>query len=138
VGITEVGHATSLRCAYTTLWNEAVVVSATGTIFPAWYQRMPSGMVVQQPITDSKQRSAPYPPRVVETGDDIKKWLGPNSRVITNEAGDKIFQSANGMREVRFDFNKFTPHDKPHIHVIEYTLEKNNKIPEQIRIFFDP
>ena len=54
IGISEVGHATSIRCAYTTLWNEAAVVSATGTMFPAAYQRMPSGMPVAQPVTNSK------------------------------------------------------------------------------------
>jgi len=55
VGITEVGHATSLRCAYMTLWNEAVVVGATGTIFPAAYQRLPSGMPVTQPVVNSRE-----------------------------------------------------------------------------------
>jgi len=52
IGISEVGHATSIRCAYTTLWNEAAVVSATGTMFPAAYQRMPSGIPVAQPVTN--------------------------------------------------------------------------------------
>ena len=37
--------------------------------------------------------------------------------VITNEAGDVIFLSNDGLRRVRFDFNRPYPHLNPHCHV---------------------
>jgi hypothetical protein len=69
----------------------------------------------------------------------VIEWLGPNSRAIINEAKDAIFQSNDGLREIRFDFNNPSPHKKPHIHLIEYTIKKNKKeIFVERRIFFDP
>jgi len=44
-------------------------------------------------------------------------WLGPDSRVITNDAGDKIFISSDGTRRIRFDLNNPYPHNSPHSHV---------------------
>jgi len=37
------------------------------------------------------------------------------------------------MREVRFDFNDPSPHDHPHMHVIDYKQIKTNKIPDPNR-----
>jgi RHS repeat-associated protein len=56
----------------------------------------------------------------------IEKYLGPGSRGFKNKAGDLILQSKNGLREVRFDYRNFNPHDRPHIHVINY-LNKARK-----------
>jgi RHS repeat-associated protein len=50
-------------------------------------------------------------------GNEIKQFLGDDSRMIVNEAGDKIFVSQNGLRRVQFHFNKTFPHDSPHVHI---------------------
>jgi hypothetical protein len=50
----------------------------------------------------------------------VEDWLGPNTRVITNPAGDKIFLSEDGLRRVRADFNNPAPHLNPHVHVEEF------------------
>jgi hypothetical protein len=42
--------------------------------------------------------------------------LGNDYRVITNQAGDKIFMSENGLTKMRFDFNNPTG-DLPHVHL---------------------
>jgi hypothetical protein len=77
-------------------------------------------------------------PKIQQLGDDIVEWLGPNSKKIINENGDVIFQSGNGLKEIRFDINNFLPHDKPHIHLIEYINVKNKKIKTiDERFFFD-
>jgi RHS repeat-associated protein len=47
------------------------------------------------------------------------EWLGPRARAITNEAGDKIFLSEDGLRKIRFDINRPYPHEFPHGHVEE-------------------
>ena len=45
----------------------------------------------------------------------VEGYLGPGTVVKTNNAGDKIFLSADGARKVRFDVKN--PHgDKPHMH----------------------
>ena len=46
-----------------------------------------------------------------------KQFLGNNVRVITNEAGDAIFLSENGLRRIRFDFNRPYPHKNPHVNI---------------------
>ncbi len=48
-----------------------------------------------------------------------KEWLGPDSKVITNPAGDKVFLSKDGTRRVRFDINNPSPHKNPHMHAEE-------------------
>jgi len=48
--------------------------------------------------------------------------------VITNEFGDTIIQSKDGLREIRFDFNHTAPHANPHTHLIEYKMVKNKKV----------
>jgi hypothetical protein len=76
--------------------------------------------------------------KVKKIGDDVMEWLGPNSRAIINEAKDAIFQSNDGLREIRFDFNNPSPHKKPHIHLIEYTIKNNKKVPKvNLRFFFE-
>lgn len=46
-------------------------------------------------------------------------WLGPNWRVINNQAGDTIVLSDDGLRRLRFDINRPYPHSSPHAHVEE-------------------
>jgi hypothetical protein len=48
-------------------------------------------------------------------------------RVITNQAGDKIFVNKAGTRRVRFDINRPHPHQNPHSHVEELVNGKWKK-----------
>ncbi|MBI4701017.1 MAG: hypothetical protein HY744_07640 [Deltaproteobacteria bacterium] len=56
---------------------------------------------------------------VNQVTDAVRQWLGPNYRVITNKAGDKIFLSQDGLRKVRFDMLRTGAHLSPHAHVEE-------------------
>ncbi len=58
---------------------------------------------------------------VVQLEKRISGWLGEGTRLIRNEAGDSIFVSKDGLRRVRFDFNRPYPHNNPHAHV-EYKV----------------
>jgi len=63
-----------------------------------------------------------------DLGKGITKWLGKEAKAIMNEAGDVVLQSRNGLKEIRFDFKNYYPHEAPHVHVIEYRRVKNNKV----------
>ena len=39
------------------------------------------------------------------------------NKKIINEAGDVNFITKDNLRKVRFDINKFTPHNEPHIDI---------------------
>jgi len=54
---------------------------------------------------------------VQSLGNQITQWLGKDSRMIVNEAGDKIFLSKDGLRRVQFHINKTYPHSDPHVHI---------------------
>ena len=45
----------------------------------------------------------------------ISNWLGEETRLIRNQAGDPVFISKDCTRRVRFDFNN-SHGDKMHIH----------------------
>ncbi len=47
---------------------------------------------------------------------NISQWLGKETKLYYNKAGDPIFLSKDGLRKVRFDFNRPTPHESPHMH----------------------
>ena len=47
----------------------------------------------------------------------ISEWLGEGAKLIRNEAGDSVVLSKDGLRCIRFDFNKPKPHNNPHAHV---------------------
>jgi hypothetical protein len=47
----------------------------------------------------------------------LSEWLGEGSKLVRNNAGDPVFLSKDGLRRVRFDFNKPKPHENPHAHV---------------------
>jgi hypothetical protein len=47
---------------------------------------------------------------------EISSWLGKDTKLIRNKAGDSIFLSKDGIRKVRFDFNRPYPHENPHLH----------------------
>jgi hypothetical protein len=47
------------------------------------------------------------------------EWLGPEARMILNDAGDRIFVSKDGLRQIRVDRNRTFPHSSPHAHVEE-------------------
>lgn len=57
----------------------------------------------------------------------ISNWLGQESKMIKNEAGDVIFLSKDGTRKVRFDFSDPSPHTNPHGHIEEFINKKWNK-----------
>lgn len=54
---------------------------------------------------------------IVQLEKRISEWLGEGTKFIRNEAGDSVFLSKDGLRCVRFDFNKTKPHNNPHAHV---------------------
>lgn len=54
---------------------------------------------------------------IVQLEKQISSWLGEGTRFIRNEAGDSVFISKDGLRCVRFDFNRPKPHNNPHAHV---------------------
>lgn len=55
--------------------------------------------------------------QIVQIERKISEWLGEGARFIKNEAGDPVFLSKDGLRCVRFDFNRTTPHHNPHAHL---------------------
>ena len=54
---------------------------------------------------------------VVQLEKQISTWLGEGTQFIRNKAGDPIFLSKDGLRKVRFDFNRPAPHESPHLHL---------------------
>jgi len=57
---------------------------------------------------------------ILEIEEKIIEWLGKESRMIKNKAGDSIFISKDSARRIRFDFIKPNPHNNPHVHIEEY------------------
>ena len=55
--------------------------------------------------------------QVVKLEKQISGWLGEGAQVMHNKAGDPIFLSKDGLRKVRFDFNRPAPHENPHLHL---------------------
>jgi hypothetical protein len=47
----------------------------------------------------------------------LSEWLGEGTQFIRNKSGDPVFLSKDGLRKVRFDFNKPAPHLSPHLHI---------------------
>jgi tetratricopeptide (TPR) repeat protein len=54
---------------------------------------------------------------VVRLEKQISEWLGEGTQLIRNKAEDPIFLSKDGLRKVRFDFNRSAPHENPHMHI---------------------
>lgn len=50
----------------------------------------------------------------------ISEWLGSETKMIKNRAGDHVFLSKDMERRVRFDLNHPAPHRNPHGHVEEF------------------
>jgi hypothetical protein len=55
--------------------------------------------------------------KIIRLEGRISDWLGKGTKFIRNEAGDPVFLSKDGLRCVRFDFNKTKPHNNPHAHL---------------------
>jgi hypothetical protein len=55
--------------------------------------------------------------KVVQLEKKVSEWLGEGAKFIRNEAGDSVFLSKDGLRCVRFDFNRTKPHNNLHAHV---------------------
>ncbi|HEY5235288.1 MAG TPA: hypothetical protein VIJ14_03845, partial [Rhabdochlamydiaceae bacterium] len=54
---------------------------------------------------------------VIQLEKQVSGWLGEGAKFIRNEAGDPVFLSKDGLKCVRFDFNRTTPHNSPHAHI---------------------
>ncbi|MCC6158460.1 MAG: RHS domain-containing protein, partial [Deltaproteobacteria bacterium] len=61
------------------------------------------------------------PGRFDDVMDALDKWLGPGARTRFNKANDWFRQSEDELKQVRFDKNNPSPHDKPHLHVTEWS-----------------
>jgi RHS repeat-associated protein len=68
----------------------------------------------------AKAAGSRTPSLVDDTVKRADEWLGPDVRMITNGAGDKIFLSDDGLRRIRFDLRSPAPHASPHAHVEEF------------------
>jgi tetratricopeptide (TPR) repeat protein len=71
---------------------------------------------------------------VVNLEKRISSWLGEETKLMHNKAGDPIFLSRDGARRVRFDFNN--PHgDRPHFHIEHKVGGKWKDASSQHRIY---
>ena len=50
----------------------------------------------------------------------LSEWLGKETGMIKNKAGDTVFLSKDGAKKVRFDFLRPNPHNNPHMHMEEF------------------
>jgi RHS repeat-associated protein len=48
----------------------------------------------------------------------VIEFVGDDARAFLNEAGDLVVQSADELREIRFDMRRPHPHQSSHVHVI--------------------
>ena len=60
------------------------------------------------------------PNKVDDLAKGIRDWVGKDARVITNQNGDRIFLSSDGLRKARFDINNPSPHRSPHAHFEQF------------------
>ncbi|HEX4840343.1 MAG TPA: hypothetical protein VFU89_07885 [Rhabdochlamydiaceae bacterium] len=58
----------------------------------------------------------PAETQVIQLEKKVSEWLGEGTQCMRNKSGDPIFLSKDGLRKVRFDFNKPHPHQSPHLH----------------------
>ena len=73
-------------------------------------------------------------PKVAELEGKLSGWLGKESKMITNKAGDPIFLSKDAKKRIRFDFNN--PHgDKMHMHLETKINSKWKDATPQHRIY---
>lgn len=57
--------------------------------------------------------------KISQLEEKISVWLGKETKMIKNDAGDLVFISKDGLKRVRYDFNRPYPHQSPHMHVDE-------------------
>lgn len=58
--------------------------------------------------------------KITDLAKNMKDWLGKDAKVITNQSGDKVFLSGDGLRRIRFDINNYSPHEGVHAHIEEF------------------
>jgi RHS repeat-associated protein len=75
-----------------------------------------AGLVTTGGVEVLGELSAARRAAAVEAQQAAKQFLGPEFRSITNKAGDKVFESKDGLRKIRFDI-KNSHGDAPHVHV---------------------
>ena len=73
---------------------------------------------------DNSPKEKPYNEIVNQT----KKYLHEDAKAFYNKSEDLIIESRDGLRQIRFDFNKTSPHLNKHIHVIRFIRVGNKKI----------
>ena len=69
-------------------------------------------------------------PKISKIADDIVKWLGEGAIMKYNKAGDPYFMSKDGLRKIRWDWNKTSPHDYKHLH---FEVLENGKWKDAVR-----
>lgn len=57
--------------------------------------------------------------RISQIEGKVSEWLGSESRLIKNKAGDVVLLSKDMERRVRFDFIRPNPHNNPHMYIEE-------------------
>jgi RHS repeat-associated protein len=57
--------------------------------------------------------------KIAQLEEKVSQWLGKETKMIKNEAGDLVLLSQDQLRRVRFDFKRPYPHHNPHMHVDE-------------------
>lgn len=87
-----------------------------GTVIRGGLKLTKSGLVLRAGAKSAPRAASTVVDDAVRMADD---WLGPNVRVITNRAGDKVFLSDDGLRRIRFDIKSPAPHSSLHAHVEE-------------------
>ena len=72
--------------------------------------------------------------KITQLEGKLSEWLGPETKMIKNQAGDPVFLSNNTERRIRFDFNN--PHgDRPHMHIEIKINSKWKEATSQHRIY---
>jgi len=54
---------------------------------------------------------------IEQASENIQNFLGQGTKVKTNQAGDKVFVSGDGLRKIHFDIKNPYPHENPHVDI---------------------
>lgn len=106
-------------------------IQATRWGLNAWRGYRSTSQLARMPMQSAKitnQATGTISSRIEEITERLEAYLGKNSKLSKNSHGDLFIESEDGLKQFRMDLNHFTPHDNPHAHLIEYTMNKNKKI----------
>ncbi|CUI18115.1 conserved hypothetical protein (plasmid) [Candidatus Protochlamydia naegleriophila] len=90
-------------------------------VFSALEALQQPSLSTQRPIISGPKNS------ISKLVEEINNWLGNDTKMIRNKAGDSVFLSKDETRRVRFDFNRPNPHNNSHMHLEEIINNKWNK-----------